>query len=369
MEIVVLKEDLEKALSTVSRFVSTRTQLPILANVFLSASGGQLDIKGTNLEVGISIKIGADIKREGKTTVLAKTFFEVINSLEQGRIEIKEDKEELVIGSSLSGVRIPTTPAQEYPAVSDKLPKEKFALNQGVFESITQQVVFASGADSQAKPEFSGVLFAPRDSQIQVVATDGVRLSRKLVEVKIKLPQKTIIPSSTISEVSKIFGLGEDIGVALDSKENQVVFGSEKIVITSRVINAEFPDFERIIPQGFSTKISVGREELQSALRLASIFAEDHKVNFKTTGDGVITILSQHPQLGQQTSRVSAKIEGEEIEVAFNWRFVKEFLGAVANGEVVIELNGPSAPGVFRDPKDESFIHLIMPIKITQEAT
>ena len=95
MEFVVLKEDLEKALNIASRFVSTRTQLPILSNVFLSVSGGQLDIKATNLEVGISIKIGADVKHNGKTTVMAKTFFEVVNSLGQGRIEIKEDKEEL----------------------------------------------------------------------------------------------------------------------------------------------------------------------------------------------------------------------------------------------------------------------------------
>ena len=367
MKAVLLKDDFQKCVEIAYRFVSTRPQIPILSNLLLSFEKGKVKISSTNLEIGITLWLGSDVKEEGIFTVTAKTLMEVLLNLEQGRLEISEKEGEVIISSSGSSINLPTTPPNDFPKVKDSLPTKHIVFSKKLFSQISQQVIFAASGD-ETKPVFSGVLFLPKEGGLEIVATDGVRLSRKKIETtKDSLEDRIIIPARAIGEIPKIFSDGQgDIYLAMEKTEGQVIFGQDKIVMTSRLIDGEFPNFEKIIPQNWMTKITLDREELGKMVQLASVFAQDYKIELHVSGGG-LSILSQHPQFGSQRSTVSAKTQGGEIKIAFNWRFIKDFLNSVQGEEISISLTGSDSPGVFQDPKDESFLHLIMPIRTKEE--
>lgn len=364
MEIIVLQEELQKVINIASHFISPRPQISILSNILLNAEKGQLRITATNLETGINIKTGADVKKSGKTTVNFRTLFGVISTLSRGRLELIEEDGSLILNSNSSSIKLPTTPHNDFPNIPSELPKNKTTLPLTIFRDVEHQVVFATGNDS-TKQEFGGVLFLPKRGYFEIVATDGVRLSKKKVFESVGIGEKLLIPSMVLSEIPKIF-TDKNLDFSINEQENQVIFGDNKLLLVARLINGEYPDFEKIIPSSWTTKIIVDKEDLLKAIGLASVFAEDYKIKLSIQKKSIV-VSSSNSQLGSQTSTLPAKLEGDEMVIAFNWRFLKEFLNAANNNEIIIELTNPIAPAVFRDGQDETFLHLIMPIIVQAE--
>lgn len=367
MKITTLQEDLEKAISIVSRFISSRVQLPILSHVLLTVQNGKLQISATNLEVGIHVWIGAQISQNGKTTLSARTFQEVITTLRPGKIDIEEVEGILCLTSDGTTVRIPTTPPNDFPTIIESIPKKHSLIPTWVFQAINSQVAFAS-AQEETKPAYTGILFLPKSEGFEVVATDGVRLSKKTIDTKVGVGQSVLVPTRVITELPKISSHTDkksNIQLAVQTEENQVVFSWDSMVLVSRLIDAKFPDFEKIIPTSWVTRVTVDKDEFAQTLQRASVFAEDYKIELNIE-KGKLTVVSANPQYGSQTSLIAVKNEGENMNIAFNCRFLKDALGAITGDNLVMELTGPASPGIFRDPKDDTFLHLIMPIRINQ---
>lgn len=363
MKFTTRQEDLNRAINIASRFVSTHPSLPILSHILLKAGSGQLSVVSTNLETGINVKIGANVAESGETTVQAKTLNDIVSGLPPVKTEITEKEGMLKIAADNYLVKLPTTPPNDFPNVVDDSETGNL-ISKEMLRKIVQQVIFAA-SKTDVKPEYSGVQFAPKDDYLEAVATDGVRLSKlKLTEGVIGV-EKIIIPAAVLDEVVKVFP-DEQIHFNVNKEKNDVVFSSDKISLSVRLLNAEFPDFEKIIPKNWETRVVIERDDLNKAIGVAAVFAEDYKVEFKIS-EGLLTLSSNNPQFGSQDSTLPVKVEGSEISVAFNWRFVKDFLGAVSGKEIALELVNPISPGVFRDPKDPNFLHLIMPIKSTRE--
>ncbi|MBI2405929.1 DNA polymerase III subunit beta [Candidatus Microgenomates bacterium] len=365
MKFSILQEEFEKGINTVYRFINPRPQLPILSHILMTLEKGRMRLCTTNLEGGINYWLGVKIEKEGSITIPARTLLEVVGSLPTGKIDIEENNGVLTIACAGSLITIPTTPANEFPSVLYTLPKQHSTFENELFTKITQQVVWAAGGD-ETKPVFTGLLFLPREEGIMLVATDGVRLSRKTIKTSTSLSTKILIPARIIAEIPKIFTNTKVISLALQEEENQVLFGSDDVVVAVKLLEGEFPDFEKIIPSSWSTTVLLEKEELQRALRLSSIFAKDFIVKFQFNAREC-TLTSEDAQTGTQTTALSGKVEGEEISISFNWRFIHEFLTAVEGEEVQFRFVSPTSPGVFVDPKDESFLHLIMPIRTNSE--
>lgn len=372
INISVLQEDLEKALSVVSRFIANKPQLPILSNILLSLEKGRVKLCATNLELGINYWLGVKVqglpqKKIEKTAIPAKTLLDVISGLPPGKVDLKEEEGKINLSTGGTFVSIPTTPANEFPDIEYKPNKKSPVLEKVVFGDISKKVAFCAAGDMEVKPEYTGILFLPNSKGVLVVATDGVRLSQKSLTTTSPFPDKILLPAKTLLEISKVF-TQEPPTVSIE--ENQVLFATEDIILTSRTLDAgKFPDFEKIIPKTWNLKASLDREEFSRAVHLSSIFARDWtvKLNF---GSGECTLSSENATSGSQKTNVSAKIEGEEeMNVSFNWRFINDFLGSVDGDEVEIRLINPTSPGVFADPKDPDYLHLIMPIRtVTPEA-
>lgn len=367
MEAIVLQEDIVRALSSVSRFVSPRAQLPVLANILIATDKNKLRLAATNLEMGISYQIGAKIEKEGAITIPAKIIGELVSNLSAGKITLKEEKGQLKIIANSSSTSLSGIPANEFPEVPRNAPRIDFSLNKEILDTLNKQVVFAASRD-ESRPILNGVFFIIKDKGIRVVATDGFRLSCKDVDglKKGREEQKVLIPGRLIEEVVKLAGNGdEEIGVSILDNEKQLIFTTQAATLTGRIIEGTFPDYERIIPKENTITVQMSREDLTRAVKTASVIAREASgvVRLKLKKDSVL-VIAESSSFGREEATLDAKIEGGEVEIAFNYKYLLDFLNSTPNSEILFLTNGPTSQGVFKDMKDESYLHLIMPIRV-----
>ena len=369
MKLQVLQENLSKALVTASRFTSGRAQLPVLGNILISGKKTKLLVSATNLETSISISVGAQIDIEGEITVPARVITDIVANLPVGSINLSAVKEQVKIKaqnfeSSVSGMN-----AADFPTIPQSVGKESITLERESFLTALSQVSFAASID-ETRPILTGILFIYKKGKLIMVATDGFRLSQKEIPMKsIQKAQSVILPKTALSELSRISSDEEKIGFSLRKSDNQVVFGFGGVILASRILEGEFPDFERIIPKTSKLKISLDKEELLRAVKLASVFAREsaNVINFKVRKN-TVELSAESQSSGSQETKVDAKVVGpvdkKGFKIAFNYRFLEDFLSVVKDDEVQIELSATNAPGIFRDPKDPDYLHLIMPVKL-----
>ncbi len=368
MKLQVLQENFSKALSTASRFTSTRAQLPVLSNILLSAKKTKLLVSATNLETSISISVGAKVKKEGEITVPSRVITDIVSNLPPDTINLAVAKEQIKIDTQNFDSSVAGMNSADFPAIPLTAGKGSIKLEKENFITALSQVVFAASID-ETRPILTGVLFIYKKGKLILVATDGFRLSQKKISLKAsQKAQNVILPKTALSELSRLSSDEETIDFSLRKDDNQVVFGVGGTILASRILEGEFPDFEKIIPKESKIKIDLDKEELFRAVRLASVFARDSaNVVRLNVGKGFLKLSAESQAAGSQEAKVDAKVEGQvskDFEIAFNYRFLEDFLNAVSSDEVQVEFSAPNAPGIFTDPKDPNYLHLIMPVKI-----
>lgn len=368
MKLTVLQENLSKALNTALRFTSSKAQLPVLGNILLSAKKTKLSVLATNLEISIAISVGAQVEEEGSITIPARVISEIVTNLPPGQIEISIEKERVKVStqgfqSDISGMN-----ASDFPSIPQNLDKHSsINLPKEEFSQALSQVIFSASID-ETRPILTGVLFLFQKGLLTLVATDGFRLSQKKVELNGGgKPQKVILPKSALGEISRLSQEADEIYFSYKEKDSQTVFEIGDCVLSTRILEGEFPDFEKIIPKGGEVKVGIDKEELLRAVKTASVFARDSANIIRFVAEkGGISLSAESNQTGSQKARVDAKVEGESkgFEIAFNYRFVEEFLHAVKGEGVTLTFSTPTAPGVFQDATDTNYLHLIMPVRI-----
>ncbi len=366
MKLTVLQENLSRCLSTASRFVASHPQLPILGNFLLATDKNRLRISATNLEIGINCYSGVKIEKEGETTVSARPFLEFISSLPAGKVDLELKKNNLEISCGRFKATFPTALPTDFPRLPVRS-SEKFALPLSLFSETISRVIFATSVD-ESRPVLEGVCFHFNGKNCQVEATDGYRLSReKLVLKKDQKQKEFILPATVLNEIIKLKPDGEVLEIGLSDKEKQAIFLFPNAEITSRLLEGEFPDIDQVIPKSKQTSVLVNREEFQNAVRLASIFARESANIIKIkVAAGALEISANSSQVGKNRSSVDADIKGKPQKIAFNFRFLLDFLQAVSGEQVLIELNSPLEPAVFKIPGNQSFIHIIMPVRLQE---
>lgn len=368
MKLEVLQEELSKALSICSRFTSSRVQLPVLANILLTASKNKLTISSTNLEISVSMSIGAKVTEEGSITIPSKIITEMVGNLEKGQMELLSEKESLIIKNDDFESQVAGMNASDFPSIPTGLTSESLTFTPSEFHTNLSKVLFAASND-ETRPVLTGVLTILGDKETLFVATDGFRLSQVRLGKTLEgvEDKRVIIPKSSISEAIRIPSDG-DISFAYKKSDNLVLFGFSNATLSSRVIEGEFPDFERIIPKESKIKLELDKDDFLRSIKLASVFARDsaNVVKLSITKDG-IEILSESQQYGKQKGKLDAKVEGEVGEkfiIAFNYRFLEEYVNSVEGDSIKMELTDPNSPVLFLDPKVSNYIHIIMPIRL-----
>lgn len=371
MKVSVLQEDLLFGVVSVSRFISSRVQLPVLSNILLSSEKGKMRLSATNLEMGISVTISAKTEKEGKTTIPAKIITELIGNSSPGHVSLEEVNGQVVVNiPPLISATLTTTPPNDFPNIPNEITQKDIAFSKEEIGSLVSQVSFAAAGD-ETRPVLTGILLLFTDG-IKAVATDGFRLSLKTISLEkqkqSEVPDKLLIPAKFISELGRIAGAAgqnEDIGMSVLKKEGSVLFSAGPAVLTGKIIEGDFPDFERVMPKRWAHRAVFDKNGLLRAVKTAAVFArESASVVRLKLHDGRLSVLAESQQYGKEEAVIDAKTEGGEVEAAFNYRYILEFLGSAAGDEISFETEGPTSPGVFQDTKDSSYKHLIMPVRI-----
>ncbi len=362
-----MTNNLQKKLSFLNHGVSQKSQLPILLNILLETTeSNKLKICTTDLEIGIETYLSATIDEPGGITVPAKMFSELINSLPDDTLTIQTTDSMLEVVSKKTKSTFPTTAKEDFPSLYEQKGEKIATLEEARMHDDFGSVVFSASSDT-TRPALSGILVRKEAEGFLLVATDGFRLSLK----HYKLPESTtmedtfIVPARVFKELLAIKEEKSAIVMYVSSGSNQILFEQGETILIGRLIEAEFPNFEKIIPSDFSVSVAFDREEMQKAVKICSIFARDaaNIIKFAFHKDHII-VSSSASAAGENTVKVDATLTGEENEIAFNARYLLDLFSNVQAKEMVFEMTGPLNPGVFKIKDDASFLHLIMPIRV-----
>ncbi len=366
MKLTILSEHIQKKLHLVTKGVSSKSQLPILLNILLEAKNGKLHISSTDLEIGIQTSIPANIEEDGSITTPAKTFFDLISILPSEKITIQTKGTTLEITTVKTKSVLQTISSEEFPKLYEEKGQEIVHVKKEELQKDFSRVVFAANLDI-SRPALSGVYIKQEESEkkLLLVATDGYRLSLQQVQKEVELEKPLLIPVRVLREVMGIKEESGMVNIFIAEQKNQVLFEQGETVVVGRLIDAQFPQYEKIIPTDFSTRAIFDRQELLKAVKMSAVFARDSAniIRFTIKKDMII-VSANATQVGENTAEVEAKVKGEETDIAFNARYLLEFLGTIEEEEIVLEMTSPTSPGVFKIKDDPTFLHLIMPIRV-----
>jgi DNA polymerase III subunit beta len=374
MKVSLLQENLNKAVGMVSRMVAQKAQLPVLSNILLVTEGNQLKLSATNLETGMNVWLSAKVESKGRITVPARVFSELIGSLPQGMVELELEEDKLKVKCEKYKAVVNGISAEEFPEVPSIRGKKRaegwLNIKGSLFESSVDQVVLAAGVD-EARPIFTGVKVETSKTKMKMAATDGYRLSVKTIKglKGAKEAGEMVVPARALMELSKIVSQAKtkdlEILLAVTDKDKQLILVVEEIEIVTRLLEGDYPDYAKIIPEGVGTTISFDKEELIQAVKVASIFARDSAniIKFKVE-DSSLTVSANAPQVGENEVKLQVKQTGEDVEIAFNSRYLMEILAVLEGDSLSLSMSGALSPGVFRQAEDDSYLHIIMPVRV-----
>jgi DNA polymerase III subunit beta len=377
VKVSCLQENLQRALGQVSRAIATKTALPVLSNVLLSTDDGRLKVAATNLEIGITTWITADVETEGKITVDARLLSEFVATLPNDAVQLTANPAgtSLAVQSGRDKAAINGIDAEDFPVIplvgEDASNVE---VDAQLLREMIGQVEFAAASD-ESRPVLAGVLVRFEDNTITLASADGFRLAVREGKLANAVTEKLdiIVPAKSMRELARIIGdQSEPLLLAITPNQSQLLVKTGETEFVSRLIDGTFPDYRQIVPREFNTKVDVGRDPLLNAVRRSGYFARDNNDVVRiaiTPGEsdtepGTIEVSANAAERGNSQSFVDANIAGPELQVAFNSRYLTDVLGVIRHGQVTLGLNGANQAGVLRAAGAEEYTHVIMPMVI-----
>lgn len=376
MKVTILQENLARGLGIVSKAVSPRSTLPVLANVLIASDEGRLRLSATNLEMGITCWIPARIEEEGSTTVPARTFSDLVSALPSDQVMLKLDAQTQTLnvrgGTSTNDIKC--IDAQEFPPLPVPDLEGAVQINSGDFREMIHQVVFAASSD-EARPVLMGVLMQVDKDKLTMAAADGFRLSvrKAVLSTPTTAPVSAIVPAQALKELARVASDGEEpIYMALPKGRGQVVFRVKDVEVVSQLIDGTFPDFQQIIPRSYKSRTLVSTASLLKACKQAEIFAREGsnvaRFNIKSSQGEMqpseVEITATSEETGKNETIVEATVDGGGLLIAFNVKFLREALEVIRTPNVALETSAPNAPGVVKPVGDDQFLHVIMPMHL-----
>lgn len=376
MKVTVLQENLARGLGIVSKAVSPRSTLPVLANVLIASDEGRLRLSATNLEMGITCWIPARIDEEGSTTVPARTFSDLVATLPGDQVLLKLDTatQTLNVRGGTSTNDIKCIDAQEFPPLPVPDFEGAVQINVGDFREMIHQVAFAASSD-EARPVLMGVLVQVDGDKLTMAAADGFRLSvrKAVLSTPSPAPVSAIVPSQALKELARVATDGDEpIYMVMPKGRGQVVFRVKDVEVVSQLIDGTFPDYQQIIPRSYKSRTLVSTASLLKACKQAEIFAREGsnvaRFNIKSAqGDmqpSEVEISATSEETGKNETIVEATVDGGGLLIAFNVKFLREALEVIRTPNVALETSAANAPGVVKPVGDDQFLHVIMPMHL-----
>src|SRR3989339_663413 len=368
MKVICGKEELLRGTQIVQTIVSPRSTLPILSNFLFETEGDKIKLSSTDLEVGFSCYIKAEIVKEGNITIPAKRFGDIIRELPENQdIEIRADEtNQISIKSGKSHFVLMGLPKSDYP-VLPTFPEDKvFTIPRQELKTMLRRSVFAVSTD-ETRYVLNGVYLITEEGSLKLVSTDGRRLafvSRQGLDKK--LAYHAIIPTKAVNEVQRVLSAQEgDEETKIGVTENQIAFKIDSVTIISRLIDGVFPNYDQVIPKKHERQIKLKVKELLSCVRQMSLLTSDKSSIVKfTLGKNILRISASAQGLGSGEVEMDVDHPGTNLEIAFNPAFLIDVLKNVDEDEIYMELSNALTPALIRPVKDKDYICVVMPMRV-----
>ena len=364
MKFSVNKDKLLQGLQTVQNVVSTRTTLPILSNVLLQAVDGQVRLTTTDLDVGIRGSFEAQIEKAGGTTIPARRLFSIVRELPAAEIEIDVDSKNIAsIRSGQSFFKIHGLPEEEFPPLPKFENAKVFTIRQKELRDGLKKTSYAVSTD-ESRYVLNGILCSFKDNKLTLVATDGRRLA--LVDIELEFPHSQevdiIVPTKAVVELQRL--LGEEGDVKLTVGENQVAFEVDGVLLVSKLVEGNYPNYRQVIPAETLERITLEREAFLNAVHRVSLLASEKSNSVKLVfSKNNIDITSNTPEVGEASESLAVQYKGKDFSIAFNPEFLMAPLRNLPNDEVYLDLSDEMSPGVIKI--QTPFLYVLMPMRIS----
>ena len=379
MKVDVLQEKLSAAFALTNRVASTKTTLPILANTLVETDGGRLKLSSTNLEVSLECWVGGNVEGEGSTTVSTSLFQNYIQNVSPQKLTLELDENQLKLTGASSKAEFVTMSANDFPSFPSVSENVLLTLSPIKLQSLLKKVLFAA-ATNEGRPVLTGVLCRGTEDGLILVATDGFRLSEVTVGWEAldaqapAEPFEMIIPAKMLKEIGQFSsGISGEEGMwdmRLTEDKNQVVFTTPELRVYARLLEAEYPQYENIIPNDFNTTVTFERESVIQGVRTAAIFAhsQSHTITMQIQAeDNTVVLIAESNELGRQETTLPATVEGDSITTAFNANYVLDALAGLDGDEAQIHMRAADAPALLTPVStndNERARQVIMPIRL-----
>lgn len=379
MKITCKQQDLSRGLSIVSHAVSNRSTLPILANILMATEHDRLKLSATNLEIGINCWIDAQIQQEGATTVPAKLLTDFVSSLPPVPVDMTIPEESHTLNIKVVGrsANIKGMDAAEFPLIpSAEGGESPVLLDAALLKEMIAEVAFAA-ADDDSRPVFTGVLVQVSEEKVTFAAADAFRLAVRVAPLPgDDHPRGDIlVPARTLTELGRILPAEGQVQMIVTPNRSQVLFHTEQVDLVSRLIEGSFPNYRQIIPKEHTTRAVVETKEFAGVVKSAALFARDSsnitRIKVNPGGNeglepGAVTVEATAEDLGDNVGTINAAVDGPELQIIFNVKYLADVLAVIDTPEVALEVTSATRPGVIRPVGPADYTYVIMPMHINR---
>jgi len=367
VKISLEREALLRQLQTVSRVASTRSTIQALSGVQLSATTDGLELRATDMDVGLRVPVSAEVVREGVVVLPARLLLDVVRLLPAPEISLElrpqEQDVELVSGNATFHIR--TLRAEDFPPFPEPEPDSAVTLPVEAFVSTALKVASSASRD-ETRPVLTGILVSASDKELRMVATDSYRLSVKETSLESALPSgfEVNVPARALQELARVAGHVEDEELRISVRQNQILFELGGVILSSRLIDGQFPNYRQLLPETFEHELRLAGAELTEVVRRISLLAQKNAPLRLAFKPGELTISAQTPDIGEALESLPVSFQGDPLEIGFNPEFLRAGLEAIEEGDVVVKLISPLRPGLIESGDESRFRYLIMPIRL-----
>ncbi len=372
MRVILERSNLLKSLNHVHRVVERRNTIPILSNVLLHADGASLEMKATDLDLEITEATPARVERAGATTVPAHLLYDIVRKLAEGAevmLSTTEDGNAMTVASGRSSFRLQCLPQSDFPELSAGSFPHIFRLESTALKGLVDKTQFAISTE-ETRYYLNGIFLHALEVggklKLRSVATDGHRLARAEVDAPAGsegMPG-VIIPRKTVSELQKLVD-DPDVAVTVELSDTKIRFTVGSVVLTSKLIDGTFPDYQRVIPTGNDKKLTIDRQSFAAAVdRVSTISSERGRAVKLAIAEGQLTLTVNNPDSGSATEELAADYASDPIEIGFNARYLLDVAAQLTGGDAEFMLADAGSPTLIRDTGDQNTLYVLMPMRV-----
>jgi DNA polymerase III subunit beta len=359
--------DLLAQLQTVTRVASTRSAVQALSGVMIVAGEGSTEMLATDMEVGLRVPLRGEVSRPGSVVLPARLVLDVARALpaEQVTIELRSAEQDVELISGAARFHLRTLRSEDFPALPTPTAENRLVLPAEAFVQTISRVARSASRD-ETRPILTGILMSASGQELRMVATDSYRLSVKetALEESLQGTLEANVPARALQELARIAQQVAAPEVAVSVGQNQIVFELGDVVLSSRLIDGQFPNYRQLLPESVEHELRLSSAEFTDVVRRISLLAQKNAPLRLSFSEGEVTISAQTPDVGEASEAIPVPFHGEAFEIGFNPDFLRDGLESIDSSEFIMKLISPLRPGLIESPDTADFVYLIMPIRL-----